>query len=176
MFHKIAFYNYYFNRLNTYKYSHYKFFEILKYIQYILLKTSNIVNDDVCFFEREILGGIVESLFSGKFNFQQQYNDSFISRYKDCEHFKVIKAVRGEPHNHKFVLCADSADEAQRLISHLKDRKIYSLNGYRLLFHDREKLPNTSKINGCIVEIPIENNPRKMDYLFQTLDSLLLEW
>ena len=169
-YHKIAYYNYYFNRLNIYRYDRFKIFEVLKYFQYILLKNSNLSDDDICGFEKEVLGGILKSLFSGEYDYRNKYCEQFVSRYEGNSDFTPIKAIRGKASNHKLVLRAHSPEKAQEIIALLKQNNIYSLNGYSLLSNSLEKLPNTKTINNCIVEIPIENDADKINYLFRILD------
>lgn len=70
------------------------------------------------------------------------------------------------------MLRAPSTLKAQEIIAALRKNNIYSLNGYKLLSNDLEMLENTKKIKGCIVEIPIEDNQEKMQYLFEVLESL----
>ena len=170
--HLLAYFNFYFNRLNIYRFDKYHIFKIFKYMQYLGEKLFDISNDDMCSFENEILGGIIKSVLDRTYDFRNEYHEVFINQFSDNEHFAVIKAKRGTPNNHKFVLRASSALKAQELMTALRKNNIYSLNGYRLLSNDLEMLENTKKTKGCIVEIPIEDNQEKMRYLFEVLESL----
>jgi dTDP-4-amino-4,6-dideoxygalactose transaminase len=172
LFHAVSYYNFYFNRLYGYQYNKYKIFSCLNYLHYIMLKVINIENDHMNKFEHEILGGILNSLLFGDFEFRNKYHNIFINKFYNSNRFTIIKKKRGNSNNHKLILKTSEEQEAKKIITKLNENKIYSLNGYKLLTSELKYLPNAAKIKGNIIEIPIENDEEKMDYIFNVLGTL----
>jgi len=129
----------------------------------VLLKFIDIIDDDICKFEKEILGGILYESFT----FRQLYHDEFIVAFKDNRYFRVIHSLRGKPNNHKFILLFNRDELAQSFMKYIQKNSIYASNGYNLLSNDLEYFPNAKKIDKCVVELPIEDNHEKMAYLFK---------
>ena len=169
--HRIIYLDFYFNRLNIYKYRGFRRVNLFPFTRRVLNKLVDLTNDDISPFETEVLGGILGAVLNNKFDFRRRYVGEFEERFKDYEFFRVIKAVRGTPNNHKFVLLAGSRDIAEALSAHLSAHKIFSLKGYRLLTSDVAYLPNAKKIEGRVVEISIEDDTAKMEYLFEIISK-----
>ena len=49
----------------------------------------------------------------------------------------------------------------------MRSNSIYCSNGYKPLSSNLMELPNTSFIDGKVVELPIEDNVKRMNYLFE---------
>jgi hypothetical protein len=55
----------------------------------------------------------------------------------------------------------------------MNKNKIKVLNGYELLTNDLNDLPNAKKIDKKVVELPIENNEERMEYLFYKIKEFI---
>jgi len=110
--HFIKWLDFYFNRLNIYKYQN--LFKFLTYSNIIIGKFIDFKNDDMCAFEKEI---------------------------------------------------------AQKFIFHMSNNRIYASNGYKLLSSNLKDCPNARDIDGRVVELPIENNKERMNYLFRKVEE-----
>lgn len=171
--HRVAFWDFYFNRLNIYKYKRYHIFVLLKYLNIVLFKICNLSNDTYEDFEIKILGGILKSLRSGNFDFRQRYFDEFTDYFKANSLFKVIRAKRGKPNNHKIIIRCINRTVATEMVQYCLKNNVYASNGYILLTDNFESLPVSREIDGCIVELPIENNEKKMNYLVITVNEFI---
>ncbi|MBT3261233.1 hypothetical protein HOC37_01765 [bacterium] len=169
--HFLTYLDFYFNRFKIYQYRKYKIFNFFSLLKRIYEKYIDITFDKMENFEEEILGGVLEAAIGSKFDFRQKYVQEFKDRFRGNSYFRVIRSIRGEARPHKFVIMAKGENLAKDLMVYLKDNKIYCSNGYQLLTNDLRYLPNAEKINKRIIEIPIENNRGKMDYLFEILQK-----
>lgn len=130
-------------------------------------KYFDLYNDNICKFEKNILGGILVE----KFSFRKKYHDIFIEKFSNNNCFKIIKSIRGVPNNHKIVLCFNQRDVAKKFIEYMKDNEIFVLNGYTLLSTNFDDLPNAKSIDKKIVELPIEDSLKKMNYIFSKIEE-----
>jgi hypothetical protein len=122
-------------------------------------------------FEKEIIGGILETIFTNGFKFRKQYHDQFIKYFSDNPYFKPVQALRGEPNNHKLILLANSKEIAHKLKLYLKNVMIYCSPSYDPLFDDLTELEGMKTVLGRVIELPIENDSEKMSYLFDKLNN-----
>lgn len=169
LYHRLAYYDFYFNRLYRYRFNQYKFGRLFSLLRRVLGRVVDVTDDDISNFENEILGGILKNQLSGGFGFRQKWAAEFISRFAVNNHFRVIHSVRGDARPHKLVALCNDANTAKAIIKFLAERGIFALNGYGPLTDNFQYLPNLERIKGCVVEMPIEDNETKMNYLFDTL-------
>jgi hypothetical protein len=169
LYHRLTYYDFFFNRLHRDKYYGKIFTTLIKFLQRGFSKIIDVTNDDICDFEKVILGGILRSQLNGCFNFQKIWANEFFNRFKDNDVFRVVKATRGVPHPHKLVVVFNKAAMAQSFMVYLAAKGFFSLNGYSPLSNDYRYLPNLEKLRGCVVEMPIVDSEMKMAYLFDTI-------
>jgi len=117
------------------------------------------------------LGGILSDNLNGKFDFRDIFTKQFINKFEKSKNFRVLKNIRGIANNHKFVIVFFDNNKAQLFIKFMRENSIYSSNGYRLLSEDLEDLPNARVIDKCVVEMPIENDEEKMNYIFNKVEE-----
>ena len=170
-FHYLSYLDFYFNRYQIYKYKKFEIFKILSIFKKIFERIFDITNDDISSFEDKILGGALKAVLKEEFGFRKEYFSNFVNEFKDNIFFRVIKSLRGDPHNYKFVILFGEKTTAENFIKHLFKNKIYCLKGYKLLTDDLVYLPNSQKIDGRVIEIPIEDDESKMDYLFEVVEK-----
>lgn len=175
LIHYISFLDFYFNRLNIYKYRNLQIFRMLSAFKKILIKTIDISNDEMCNFEKDILGGIVNSILTNKFKFRVECNHEFSYRFSNNDYFIPINSIRGIPNNHKFVLLFYDKTQAQRFMHYMFSNGIKCLNGYKPLTDDLTFLPNFQKINGKVVELSMEDDKDNMKFLFDKISSFIGE-
>lgn len=142
---------------------------LLEFGAVVLTKLVDLSLDDMAPFESPILGGLLQDAMSGRFGFRQKYVDEFDRVFGGHDEFSVLRSVRGTPSNHKIVLRCVNRETASRLRMHLKRRRIYSNGGYPLLSPGNAQLVNAAQIDGCIVELPIEDDAGKMAHLFNAV-------
>lgn len=170
-YHYLAYLDYYYNRLNIYKCKKLKLLKFFSYFIKIMNKFIDIKNDDICEFEEEILGGIWHSFINGNFQFRNLYFEKFYDEFKNNSYFSVIKNIRGISNNHKIVILANNKMISSNMIEYLRNKKIFCLNGYDLLDKKSFYLENAISIDKRVIEIPIENDENKMNYLFETISK-----
>jgi len=163
LIHYFRWLDFYYNRYKIYDKTSKIVVKAINLFSRFQLKLIDIIDDDICKFEEKILGGIL----SDSFTFRQIYHNKFIVEFKDNRSFRVIHSIRGKSNNHKFILLFNKAELAQYFIKYMQKNSIYASNGYRLLSSDLEHLPNSKKIDRCVVELPIEDNRERMEYLFK---------
>jgi hypothetical protein len=153
-------------RLNAYDNQRYRALHpLLEYGTVALSKLVDASLDAMAPFEAQILGGLLHDALAGRFAFRQQHFNAFADRFGQSQLFTVVRALRGQPSNHKIVLRCASRDMAGRLRNFLAQRRIYSGGGYPLLSPGNPLLKHAAQIDGCIVELPIEEDAQKMRYL-----------
>jgi len=165
--HYLKWLDFYCNRYRIYDNTPKIIKKIINFFSRIQLKLIDITHDDICTFEKEILGGILGSTFT----FRQKYYSQFIAKFQQNNHFRIIHSIRGKANNHKFILLFKKAEVAQKFINDMQQSAIYASNGYTLLSSDLEYLPNAKKIDRCVVELPIEENQKRMEYLFKKVEE-----
>jgi hypothetical protein len=174
-YHFLAYADFYINRLHRDKFSIFKIGSFISLIRRTLLRFIDIGQDDISDFENEILGGILGDQVKNRFYFRQKWAAEFASRFSRIDQFRVIKSQRGEARPHKLVILCKHKDVAKSIIHFLRQMGVFSLNGYLPLVDNLEDLPNLKKINGCVIEIPIEDDEYKMNYLFDALDCYICQ-
>jgi DegT/DnrJ/EryC1/StrS aminotransferase family len=144
---------------------------LLEYGTVALTKVFDLSLDAMAPFESSILGGLLSDAMSGHFAFRQKYFDEFSKRFPQSNYFSLVRSLRGTPSNHKIVLRCVSPETSLRLRSFLTQRHIYSNGGYPLLSPGNKHLKNAARIDGCIVELPIEDDDAKMAYMFEVVQE-----
>ena len=164
LLHYIKWVNFYFNRYKIYE-SNFLTKKFSSIVDRVTNKLFSFWNDDLCEFEKDILGGILEANFTDEYAFRNKYIEEFCAKFKDSKNFRVLHSLRGKANGHKIVLIFKEKSIAKRFITFLNKNSIYASNGYRLLEHN-EDTPNAKYIEYRVVELPIEESKEKMDYLF----------
>jgi len=165
LLHHIKWINFYFNRYKIYE-SNFCTKKFLSFVDRVINKLFSFWNDDICEFEKDILGGILESNFSDEYAFRNKYIEEFCMTFKDSKYFRVLYPLRGKANGHKIVLIFQEKSIAKRLIAFLNKNSIYASNGYKLLEYNID-VSNAKLIEHKVVELPIEESREKMDYLFK---------
>lgn len=144
---------------------------LLEYGTVALTKVFDLSLDAMAPFESSILGGLLKDSLSSRFAFRQKHFDEFDKRFTQSNYFSVVRSLRGTPSNHKIVLRCVSRKVASSLRGFLARRNIYSSGGYPLLSPGNGLLKNAAQIDGCIVELPIEDDAEKMARLFEVVQE-----
>lgn len=168
IFHRVAYIDYYLNRVCRYKTG--ECFKFLSYLRTALWKVTDISNDVLLPFEASVLGGAIKALFEGNYKFRHYWWDKFYQAFGDNQQeiFKMICKQRGEAHPHKLVFVLQSKEVTEELILEMKKKNIYCGLGYSLINSDNGNV-NAVALQGRIVEFPIENNDERMEYVLQQL-------
>lgn len=175
LYHLISFFNFYFNRINVYRFSKFKVFKILAKVENFILKIIDIKNDKLTNRDKKHIGGILKATLDLKFSFRDLYFRLFCETFNDNGIFRIIKNIRGEAKPHKIVILVNNSYLAKSLLNYLKSSEIAVINGYKLLDYNNKLYVNAVDIDGRVIELPIEDNKEKMDYLFATINSFILQ-
>jgi hypothetical protein len=131
----------------------------------IIFKFIKFNNDRLHSFESDILGGVLDGVLKGRFDFRREYGNAFFQKFSKSQTFRIIRSVRGVSNEHKIVLVFNEKKFAAEFILFMKNKKIYTSNGYKFLC--KNKLPNMHVFDQRIVELPIVENKNKMNYMFE---------
>lgn len=132
-------------------------------------------NDDLESFENEILGGVLHALQDNEFSFRMNTMAKIVEKSTKWSGVRLVQAVRGNAHTHKWVMVFDDIFRAQKFKEALLQSKITFLGGYAPLAHG---CSTTDGLVGRIVELPILQNTSEMDELISFVDHYLRgnEW
>lgn len=169
--HCLIYLDFYCNRLYIYRTKAYKILKLLEIGKRCLQRFIDLRNDEIAPFEKKIVGGIINDCLTGAFSFRQYYMEQLCQEFCNTQLFRIIKAVRGNPKNHKVVLLLPDGDSVQRLGKHLSENNVFFLKGYSLLTNQLDDLPNCRNIDGRIIELPMEDDVQKMGYLLKVLHN-----
>ena len=169
--HYIKWLNFYYNRYKIYEDKYLFLKKKLSIISLLLDKFLNRKDDNICQFEKDIIGGVLRDNLEGRFEFRNKYSKIFFEKFKKNRYFRVLKSIRGISHNHKLILIFNEKNIAKEFIAYLNRKSIYASNGYRLLADDLQDLPNAKNIDKKVVELPIEKDESKMNYLFDKVEA-----
>lgn len=145
--------------------------KVIQKIAFKLEKLFPLWNDQMEAFERPILGGILHSLLSGKFDFRKDAFQSIAAQAIHWQGVRLVQAQRGESHPHKWVLIFAEQEQAQVFKAALQKAEISYGEGYSLLH--KGNFPQATWVQGRLVELPLLADPSKQDQLLQTVHSLL---
>lgn len=173
--HKIIYKNFYENRMNIYISKLPAIIKkLINFSALFLEKYVDITFDCMEDFENLCLGGVIESCLSGKFDYRNYFFNQFIEKFNDTDNFKIIRNIRGKATPHKIVILMRNIIEAKDFSTYLLEHGIYTYDGYKPKI-DLSSCPITKAVIGRIIEIPIENDSKKMEYLFNTIQNYLLK-
>ena len=168
--HKLAYWDYYYNRYSIYHYEKYKVLKILTYLKYVLFNFFNLYNDKINEFEKPVLGGIL--LANQEQTFRQTILKYIRIEFTDLTALKLVTLGGDNSNNHKIVFICDRIDLTQSILLLLKKSKIYASNGYKLL-KKGEGCSNAKNIRSRIIEIPLEEDINKRIYIIKKLKEIL---
>lgn len=133
---------------------------------------KDIMNDDICIFEKRILGGIV---FQNEeiINSRNAVLTSFLDEFEESHSlFRIVRNIRGERNSSKIVLLFNDRGTAEVFKSHLDCKGVSYYGGYQIP-ETITPLINCRTIDGCIVEMPLELNANRMKYLFDVVKEFV---
>jgi dTDP-4-amino-4,6-dideoxygalactose transaminase len=156
---------FYINRVRNYH------IKVLSYINIFLDKVFDLKYDNICSFEKPILGGILYANLNNIYSFREKYYIEFTDRFKKNRYFSVVNPLRGIPNHHKLILLFIDKKIAFKFINYMLENNIYASNGYKLLSQDLKYTPNAKSIQNRVVELPIEDDKDKMRYLFKKVEE-----
>ncbi len=172
LYHFLCYLNFFFNRQLVYGTRYFPVFSILGFY-HNFLKEERLVNDTMAKFENRILGGCIQALFDGKFSFYDSVWNYFNGKLVENDEFQVIKNIHGQKSvQRKIVLLFRDKAKCEKMKQHLREKRIGIFEGYRLLPGDYTDIPNTMRIVNHIIELPIENNIERMEYMLNTINQL----
>lgn len=170
--HWMAWKDFKINRLNAYK-SGILSKNVVSKVNAVTQHFSDIQNDDMEIFEKEIMGGIINGVLNGNFSFRKEELQRFTDEFSDISAFRVIQSKRGEPNPHKIVLVFERIDMADRFKQMLNINSISYFQGYDLERDEYADLRGAQSVKNKIIELPIEKDRKHMDYIYSCVDSFV---
>lgn len=171
VYHFLCYINFLLNRQLVYFTRYVPFFWIFG-LYHKLLKEQMLVNDSITGFEEKILGGVLKALFDGKFQVYEFYWDYFDRTLKNTKNYRVIRNIHGRKSvPRKIILLFYDKAECDKMKNYLYKKKIAFFPGYKLLPGDYSGIPNTMKIVDHIIELPIEDNKKRMQYMVDMINN-----
>lgn len=162
----------YFLHVRYYAYDYHKIRRFFWKIIMLILKDVDIINDGILTFEKEIVSGIIDATFKEAYAYRKQWFSVFEGLLKGNGEFRLIKPVRGICNSSKIVLIFVLERQADTFASYIQKKGIRIYRGYS--FPDTEQAIECVKnIVGKIVELPIDPNPEKMQYLYQVVKDYI---
>lgn len=170
--HKILYLNYSVNRLGAYKKIPQIYRKIISKTSMLLEHYINIRNDAPSKKEMKVIGGVIEAALTEKFEYRNRYYNMFCERFSNTDFFRIVNNQRGQAVHPKIVILAANKDLRDKMLIFLKKCKIDTYSGYPLI-KNNENTPIADKICNCVLEMPIEDNATKMDYLFSCVEKFI---
>lgn len=173
LYHFLCYLNFFFNRQLIYATRYMPILFMLGFY-HKLLKDEMLVNDRMAKFENKILGGCIQTILDDNFSFYDTMWKSFTDKMSTHGDFRVIQNVHGQKSVHrKIVLLFQNQERCDRFKRYLQEKRIGFFPGYELLPGGgrRTEIPNTMRIVNHIIELPIENNAARMEYMLDTINQ-----
>lgn len=172
--HKLIYINFYINRVFYYKHTICRqvFGKIFNAFINRLENNIDMSKDEMAKFEYKYISGVIEQVLDQKYQFRNNYYEKFYDTFNNNELFYIAKSLRGIPIPHKIVLIMDSVGECDAIEKYLNKQGIYVYRGYKLP-SNCQNLENVNSVIGKIIEIPIENNQYKMDYMMSCIKNYI---
>lgn len=171
LIHRLIYLNYNINRQDVYQKKYPKLIKsTIKHLAIYAEGRVDIKNDKYETFEKVKMGGVVSAVLDGSWCFREEYYNNFVTRFLGSNHFRVIMNARGKGIRHKIVLVFDNIDAASSLKDTLKQNSVSFFQGYAVL-GEIECFPNAKDIVGKIIELPIEDDNSKMNYLMGVIEE-----
>ncbi len=166
LYHYLKWKDFELNRLKIYARKPYRKF--FNYLFRLYNRLSDPYTEQRMFpFENRILGGILHDVLAGNFDFRTRYATLFRKSVKENGYFRVLRAQRGISAEHKIVLIFYEEAVLQKFRRYLAEKGIFSMEGYRMLAQNPRYLKNAHMVENRILELPIENDAQKMEYMIE---------
>lgn len=153
LYHRAMYFDYFYNRYGDYRSDKLYRSKLFHYLTIAMYKLSDVSNDDICKFEKELLCRIA----AGNMEKDMMHRRRIMDSAKECvrDKCRIISNVRGTANNNKIVALTENSDQAEELMVMLKDNNIHCARGYHLLDHDSKKYPVAESMCHRVVEIPM---------------------
>lgn len=172
--HRLIYKNYEINREGAYLSIPLIFRKLLSEIAIRVEQVISIRNDNPAKWELDKIGGAIKAALHGGFDFREKYYRAFMNEFGENKFFRVLKSQRGEPVYPKIVIIFDNEVIKKRFADGLRERRIATFGGYKLL-GEGNRIPNAIRIASGVLELPIENDEKKMRYLFSCVRDMIAE-
>lgn len=159
LYHKIAYFNYFYNRYGDYNSKKLYRSKIFNYFNIFLYKILDLKNSNICDFEKTLLVKIaIENTKKNCFGREDVVKKVNNILKKSNHKIRLITALRGIPNNNKLVIISETEAINLKLKKFLIENNIYCSFGYDLLDFSEKKYPIATSIYKRILEIPITND------------------
>lgn len=169
LFSAIKYYDYYFNRLNVYRFRKYR-----RWLKPLSL-LNTIISRSRFFFkmlpnehDQMVMGGIIEAVQS-QYSWRQEWVDKINALLKTKQILRPVVSLRGTAENFKVVIVCSSPAVKEKLATELNKNGIFFSSSYTPYLN--EWTPETKELQGRVVELPVENDKTKMDLIYKVLST-----
>ena len=138
----------------------------------------NIANDGIEEFEEGVLMGVFRNSDLLWTPFRTELAHMMVKEVSNNNAFSFIEPYSDNYRKgiaHKYVIKVRDKGEAIRLNHYLHDNQISSQFGYSLLTKDLQDFPNAKRIDGCIIEIPLDPDMDSYKYIKYMLNNYYSE-
>lgn len=170
MLHKVAYNDFYYNRYGIYERGKYSPYKALTYLNILLQKRYDILNDGMLKYEEDRIGRLIEEFKEGNLNYRQLIINRLKLEIEESDAYNALSCIRGESNNQKLILLFQERSDASRFREYTSKNYIYTSGGYQLLSVS-DKYPRAVGLMGRIVEIPIENDEKKIKILMNLIKN-----
>lgn len=171
--HRLAYHSFYWNRQRIYDNPAPAVTGLLQWLEAGMERLLSIENDVMAPFENTILGGAVAAAINHEFEFRKEVSTIFAERFRGVKEFRIVSAMRGEAQPHKIVLVFPTHAAAAEFQRKLLEKNVFSYGGYSVVEQALERCPNYRAVQGCIVELPVEDHKARMEYMVQAVEDCL---
>lgn len=137
-----------------------------------LYKVIDIECDGYSAFDENKLGGYFWDSLSFVAE-RHNYLNYFVDTYGAHKMFRIITNIRGSSHPCKIILVFSDENVCKKAKAFMKMNGICYGNGYEHVCKDFSGLKTTKKIQGHVLELPIELNKKHMSYIQSVLDEFI---
>lgn len=176
LLHKVIYRDFKLNRLNGLKYSKSIIAKFYKKASTLLQRSVDIKYDGYSSFENEIVGGIIHDSITRHTSMRTALAVELYKEVEKNQLFRFILPFDSEQTKgiaHKYIVVCESKNVADRLLDFVKAEGIRAQKGYKMLTDDFAYLPNAKKMDGRIVEVPLDPNREACNYIASVLNDFI---
>lgn len=162
IYSKLTYFRYKIERCLVYE-NHFVLKKVIRFL-YLFIRNTNTVNDRMNSYEELILGGAIDINNIEAKEYRRRWVKKFESEIS-IKGARQLHACRGLPNPCKIVFVFESKELADEFSNYLRKNEICNYRGYYMK-NVVANLQNMGKIQGRIVELPIDPYEERMNYLF----------
>lgn len=130
-------------------------------------------NDQPELFELSIMGGVFESNLGKAYDYRKKWYEEFEKISEYCQSCYMVKNVRGHHVNRcKIIYVYYESSQKEDFERYLESKGIAYYGGY-VVPNEASNCQNAKKVEGKVVELPIDPNEEKMIYMKKCIEEFI---